>query len=424
MSSLFFLVDCNNFYVSCERVFDPSLEGRPVMVLSNNDGCVVARSNEVKALGIPMGIPVFKCRSLIRQHGIRTFSSNYSLYGDMSRRVMEVLSRFTPDIEIYSIDEAFLSFPEDLPRNVENMAREIRNTVKQWTGIPVSIGIGSTKTLAKVANRMAKSAAESEGVFNLARCPAPDNWLKRLPVKEVWGIGRRHEEFLIRHGITTAYQLKTAPDTWIRRHLAVTGLRTVWELRGISCIPLEEAPPPKKGIVSSRTFEKWVETREALEEAISLYTARAAEKLRDNHLLAACLQVFLTTSPYGEGPKYTNTFTAKLPFPTAYTPLLTSIARWAVGRIFRKGYHYKKAGIMLLEISREGMRQASLFYSKDHKALAREARLMKAVDDVNTRYGRETLTFASSGITRAWQSHPSRRSPRYTTRWNELPVAE
>lgn len=422
--STFFLVDCNNFYVSCERVFNPSLEGKPVMVLSNNDGCVVARSDEVKALGVPMGAPVFKYRALIERHDIRVFSSNYTLYGDMSRRVMAVLSRFTPDMEIYSIDEAFLSFPEGTgSERLELLARRMRETVRRWTGIPVSIGIGSTKTLAKAANKIAKSEPGHRGVFNITGREDTDRWLEGIPVGEVWGIGRRHERSLKRHGIYTARQLKTAPDDWIRRHLSVTGLRTVWELRGISCIPLEESPPSKKGIASSRTFERWVETKEELQEAVSLYTTRAAEKLRANRLLASCLQVYLTTSPYRKGPRYANALTLHLPVPTAYTPLLVSTARRGIGRIFKPGYPYKKAGVLLFGLSRQGMRQASLFYAGGEERFARQDRLMKAVDTVNARYGRDTLRVASSGIERPWRSHPSSRSPRYTTCWNELPEA-
>ena len=421
MPSFFLLVDCNNFYVSCERVFDPSLEGKPVMVLSNNDGCVVARSDEVKILGIPMGAPVFKYRSLIERHGIQVFSSNYTLYGDMSHRVMAVLSHFTPDMEIYSIDEAFLSFHTGDLEKLEGLARRIRRTVWKWTGIPVSIGIGQTKTLAKVANHMAKSSPEHGGVFSLEDISLVDACLKLLPAGKVWGVGKRHEKTLRCHGIYTAYQLKKAPDSWIRRHLSVTGLRTAWELRGISCIPLEEAPPPKKGITCSRTFERWVETEEELREAVSLHTTRAAEKLRKSRLLAACVQVFLTTSPYQEGPRYANALTCRLPAPTAYTPTLIAAACRGLERIFKSGYRYKKAGVLLMGLTRAGRRQASLFYQQNREELVRQDQLMEAVDGINTRYGKETLRFASSGVTRGWQSRPSHRSPRYTTCWSELP---
>ena len=421
MAPLFFLVDCNNFYVSCERVFNPSLEGKPVMVLSNNDGCVVARSNEVKALGVPMGAPVFTYRSLIERHGIRVFSSNYMLYGDMSRRVMEVLSHFTPDMEIYSIDEAFLSFPEGRAEAPEDLARRIRERVGRWTGIPVSVGVAPTKTLAKVANRIAKSEAGRDGVFSLMEERETEVWLARVRVEDVWGIGRKRGIILKQRGIYTARQLKMAPDTWIRRHLSVAGLRTVWELRGISCIPLEEAPPPKRGIASSRSFDGWVEMRGELEEAVALYTARAAEKLREGHLLAGCLQVFLTTSPYQKGPQYANALMVRLPCATDYTPLLIASARWGIGRIFRPGYLYKKAGVVLMEISPTARRQTFLFWKQERQNRARQTHLMKAVDAVNARYGRETLRFASSGLIRPWQAHPARRSPRYTTRWDELP---
>ncbi len=422
IASIFFLVDCNNFYVSCERVFDPSLEGSPVVVLSNNDGCVVARSNEAKALGIPMGGPIFKYRSLIARHGIRVFSSNYILYGDMSHRVMEVLSLFAPDLEIYSIDEAFLSLPAGDPREMMSKAREIGETVRRWTGIPVSIGIGPTKTLAKVANKIAKSDEVYGGVFSLGGEANPDAYLKEIKVGDVWGIGRQREKTLKRHGVCTAYQLKWVPDEWARRHLSVTGLRTVWELRGISCIPMEEVASSKKGIVSSRSFEKWVERKEDLKEAVSLYATRAANKLRKAHLYAACLQVFLSTSPYREGPQYANAYTMHLPYPTDYTPLFVASACQGIDKIYKSGYQYKKAGVALMEMSRSSVRQGSLFWSKGREELARQDRLMRAVDVVNARYGGEMLRFASSGLTRKWGSFPSFRSPRYTTRWEELPL--
>ena len=370
-----------------------------------------------------MGAPVFSYRSLIRRHDIQVFSSNYMLYGDMSRRVMEVLSHFTPDMEIYSIDEAFLSFPAQSLKTCESLARRIKERVERWTGIPVSIGIAPTKTLSKIANRIAKSEKMRGGVFSLTDSREIEARLAEVRVEDVWGIGRRRGGFLNRHGIYTASQLKKAPDTWVRRHLSVTGLRTVWELRGISCIPLEEAPPSKQGIASSRTFEKWVETRDELEEAISLYTTRAAEKLRKARLLATCLQVFLTTSPYRKGSQYANALTVRLPSPTDYTPSLLRFARWGIGQIFKPGYAYKKTGILLMGLVRSGTRQTALFWKEGRELRTRQRRLMKAVDTVNARYGRETLWFASSGITRPWQAHPSRRSACYTTRWNELPLA-
>ncbi len=421
MSPLFFLVDCNNFYVSCERVFDPSLDGKPLIVLSNNDGCVVARSDEVKALGIPMGAPVFKYRAWVERHKIRVFSSNYVLYGDMSNRVMTVLSRFTPDMEIYSIDEAFLSFRGEDLKELEERARDIQRTVRQWTGIPVSIGIGPTKTLAKVARHVAKSFRTRKGVFSLVGAAKVDAWLKRFPVEEVWGIGRQYRKTLRSHGIYTAYQLKTASDAWIRKRLSVRGLRTVWELRGISCIPLEEAPPARKGIACSRTFERGVETKEELREALALYATRAAEKLRENRLLASCMQVYLATSPYQKRPQYANALMLHLPVPTSYTPLIIATAFRGLERLFRPGYSYKKTGIVLAGLTRTGMRQTSFFWSNRRGDRARGDRLMNAVDAVNTRYGRETLRFAASGLTRTWQGHPSHRSPRYTTCWMELP---
>jgi DNA polymerase V len=280
MQRVYSLIDCNNFYVSCERVFNPKLEGKPVIVLSNNDGCVIARSNESKALGIGMGVPVFKCKDLIKKHKIQVYSSNYTLYADMSQRVMDTLAQFTSDVEVYSIDEAFLSLSEFMSLNLTEYARDIRSTVKRWTGIPVSIGIGSTKTLAKVANKLSKRNPQYGGVFDITSHTQMNELLEQIRVEDIWGIGRQYTKLLNQNGIYTALQLKNASDTWIRKHMSVSGLRTVWELRGISCIPLEEAPPSKKAIISSRSFGRPVESLEELKEAIASYISRASEKLR------------------------------------------------------------------------------------------------------------------------------------------------
>jgi len=416
---LFALVDCNNFYVSCERVFSPKLAGKPVLVLGNNDGIVVARSNEAKALGIPMGVPAFKYRDLIRRHDIQAFSSNYALYGDMSQRVMETLQQFSPEVEVYSIDEAFLGLTGFTHTNLTDYGCTIRATVKRWTGIPVSVGIAETKTLAKIANHHAKQSTESSGVFDLTTWPNRDTLLAQVPVEEVWGIGPAHARRLSRHGITTALALRSADDQWIRKQMGVVGLRTVQELRGFSCLPLEQCPPPKQGITCSRSFGKPVTTLAEMREAVAVYTARAAEKLRGEQLAASALTVFLTTNPFKNEPQYSNATTLRLPVATDATPELLRVALRGIEAMYQEGFRYKKAGVMLLRLVPVGQVQANLFDRADRE---RSKRLMKAIDSVNARYGTDMVRLAASGLTQRWRTRFTNRSQAYTTNWQELPL--
>jgi len=298
MNPIFALADCNNFYASCERVFAPALEKEPIVVLSNNDGCVVARSNEAKTLGIPMGVPVFQVQNLIQAHQIRVYSSNYTLYGDMSRRVMETLCQFTPALEIYSIDEAFLDLTGCRSQDLAGYGRTIRNTVKKWTGIPVSIGIARTKTLAKLANRLAKKSAKAAGVLDLTDSPYLPLALENTEIQDIWGVGPGFAKRLRQAGIQTALQLRDADDGWVRKHLGVVGLRTVYELRGISCYGLVLSPPGKKNIVVSKSFGRKSETLEELSEALAAYAARAAEKLRRRRFNRFC-----HARPLPQGPE-------------------------------------------------------------------------------------------------------------------------
>lgn len=417
---LFALVDCNNFYVSCERVFNPKLAGKPVLVLGNNDGIVVARSNEAKALGIPMGAPAFKYRDLIRRHDVQVFSSNYALYGDMSQRVMETLQQFSPEVEVYSIDEAFLSLMGFNTQDLAEYGRRIRATVKQWTGLPVSVGVAETKTLAKIANHHAKRSVESAGVFDLTTWPDRDSLLAGVPVEDVWGIGPAHARRLNRYGITTALALRSADDHWIRKQMGVVGLRTVQELRGLSCLPLEQCPPPKQGITCSRSFGRPVTTLAEMREAVAAYTARAAEKLRGEQLSASALTVFLTTNPFKDEPQYSNALTLRLPVATDATPELLRVALKGIEAIYRDDFRYKKAGVMLLGLVPVGQVQANLFDQADR---ARSTRLMKAVDSLNARDGADTVRFAVSGLIQQWRTQFARRSPSFTTNWRDLPVA-
>lgn len=414
------LVDCNNFYVSCERVFNPRLEGKPVIVLSNNDGCVVARSEEVKRLGIVMGTPFFKYRELIKNHNIQVFSSNYSLYGDMSQRVMDTLAQFTPEMEVYSIDEAFLSLRGFSHLNLVEYGRHIKTTVKKWTGIPVSIGIGSSKTLAKIANKFAKKISDNGGVFDITSHPDINGLLESLDVAEIWGIGDQYAKFLNRHGIKNARQLRDADADFIRDNLTVVGLRIVQELKGISCLNLENVQSPRKGIVSSRSFGRAVQTLSELRESVADYMTSAAERLRGQRSIASYVHVFIATDRFKAEPQYSNFITQRLPVPTASTPDLIRYALVNLLKIYRPGYRYKKAGVMLTGIMPEHQAQLDLFEPFTYRG--RRKIIMEALDEINYRWGADTVKFAVSGIGRLWQMRQARKTPRFTTQWQEIPV--
>lgn len=413
-SPIIALVDCNNFYVSCERVFAPRLEHKPVIVLSNNDGCVVSRSNEAKALGIGMAVPEFSVRQIIKKHGVQVLSSNYALYADMSQRVMEVLEGFCPDLEQYSIDEAFLSLEGFRSKDLLGYAQSIRTTVKQWTGIPVSIGIAETKTLAKVAGRIAKR----EGVFDLLTCDR-EAYLESLPVGDVWGIGPAHAKFLDQHGIKTALQLRQADNQFIKKHMGVVGVRLVMELRGVFCLELDQCPSPKKGITCSRAFSRMLLSLEELEEAVSSYATRAAEKLRAEGLTVRRLSVFLKTNEFKDVPQHNESSTIKLTMATDTTHELIRSALTCLRKVYRRGFEYRKAGVMFTELVPRGQVQADLF---DIQNRGRARKLMTALDSVNGRFGSGTLHYASSGIERTWKTQFHKRSPGYTTDWNQLPL--
>ena len=410
---MFALVDCNNFYASCERVFNPSIARRPVVVLSNNDGCIIARSNEAKAIGFKMGDPYFKARPLIDRHHVAVFSSNYTLYGDMSQRVMQTLEQFTPELEIYSIDEAFLNLAGFDPARLDPLARDIRRTVKQWTGIPVSVGIGPTKTLAKAANRLAKTIPAANGVWSLTTPESRQQALSRLRVADVWGIGRQWAAFLEQNGVATAQQFAEMPDSWIRSHLNVIGLRTATELRGIPCIPLELAPPPKKRLVVSRMFGKNLTEFEPIKEALIAYVTRAAEKLRRDGLQARHMAVFLQNSPFNAKEAfYGNSHVFQLPMPTSDTAELIRFACQGLRCIFKDGYHYSKCGVMLTELTATNEHQGDFFTRGDTQ---KSRDLMACLDAINRRMGRNTVFYAGSGITREWAAFANRKSATYTT---------
>lgn len=413
------LVDCNNFYVSCERVFDPSLEGKPVGVLSNNDGCIVSRSNEIKALKIPMGAPGFKYEALIRKHGGTLLSSNYALYGDMSARVMDVLGRFTPELEIYSIDEAFLGLNGFRIRDLEEYGRKIRKVVKQWTGIPVSVGISRTKTLAKIANHYAKRYSGYRGCLLMLDDKRIEKSLRMTPVSGIWGIGRQYDKFLRQNGIANAWELSRAPEKFIDHYMTSVGHKTVLELQGFSCIDLDEAPAAKKSVVCSRSFGRQVSDLGELEEAVSSYITRAAEKIRSQNSVAGHMMVFLNTNRFKDGPQYNNAAQMILSPPTAFTPDMIKTGLELLQDIYLPGFEYKKAGVMLSNIMDENDVPLNLIET-NYLDDGRKA-LIDAIDRLNASYGRDTVFYASSGVKKQWEMKRARLSPLYTTRWKELP---
>jgi DNA polymerase V len=429
MKSVFALVDCNNFYASCEKLFDPKLKDRPVVVLSNNDGCVVARSAEVKALGIPMGVPWFQIQAEARRYGIVAFSSNYALYADMSNRVVEVLSDFSPNLEVYSIDESFLDL-SGMNMRAESLAAygvEIRQRVADWLGLAVCVGIAPTKTLAKLANHCAKKGlAGADGVcdFTTLNPGALSHLFARIDVGEVWGVGRQIKARLAAMGIQTVRQLRDADAETIRARFSVVLERTVCELRGESCLDLQEVVPDKQQIMSSRSFGTLVYERADLEEAVASYIAKAAEKLRAQDSLAGGVQVYIRTNVFKpEVPQYQKGVTVPLPEATADTRVLTQWAIRILRRIYRPGFGYHKAGVMLLDLVPAAKRQLALFDSQGGAGDARSGKLMAVLDDINQRYGRQSLRLAAEGVERSWQMRRGNLSPGYTTSWDGLPVA-
>ena len=416
------LIDVNNFYVSCERAFSAAIQSKPTIVLSNNDGCAVARSNDVKQW-IKMGQPVFEVEDIIKEHDIQVFSSNYTLYATMSDRVMRVLSQFSPSLEVYSIDEAFADLAPLSIDDLTEYGKTMRERVLQYTGLPVSVGIASTKCLCKIANEIVKHDPSYEGVLDLTVLPDEqvDTFLSQVAIEDVWGIGRKYAAFLQNHGIMTARDLKYADELWIRKYLTVTGHRIVLELRGISCIPLEIVRPTKKGIMCAKTFGHEIKDYTELAEAVACYIARAAEKLRSQDSQAALLTVFLRTNHFNTSiPHYENSHTIRLPFPTSFTPDLITSALKGLEAIFQDGFTYKKAGVMLSKIIPLAHVQPDLFGDVSLFDYYRKRKLMTVVDAINAIYGRDSLYFAVQGSTRSWKMRQSKLSGRFTTQWREI----
>jgi DNA polymerase V len=413
------LVDCNNFYVSCERVFRPDLVKVPMVVLSNNDGCVVSRSNEAKALGIKMGQPWFECQALAEQHSILAFSSNYALYADLSNRVMSILSDYSPRHEVYSIDECFVDLT-GIPK-LREVSYAMRERVGKWTGVPVCVGIGPTKTLAKLANHVAKKHPRSKGVFNYNALNEDQkvHLLQRIPVEEVWGVGRKLTQRLEVHGIRTVLDLQKAHVPTLRAEFGMVMEKIQRELQEVPCIELQEIQPDRQQIISSRSFGNAVTELLVLQDALSTFVANACAKLRGQGSHAAVIQVFLQTNRFRKDlPQYMPSLAVPLPYPTDDS---LEVNRWASAlceRMFKPGYQYKKAGIMLSEINPATHRQGDLL----EVDAPSNGKLMLALDALNQRYGRGTVKVSTQGAYSEWQMRQERKSPNYTTSWDEVPV--
>ena len=415
------LVDCNNFYVSCERVFNPALEGKPVVVLSNNDGCAISCSREAKALGIKVGDPIFKHKHEILRQGVQLCSSNYTLYGDLSDRVMNVLSKFSDELEIYSIDEAFLRFPSQNPSNTENFAHLLRTEVRKKTGIPVSVGISANKTLAKLANRIAKKNPELNGVSCLMQNNEIQKALAGTQVENIWGIGRQYSKQLQLHGIVTALDLVRANDTWIRKKMTSKGLATAWELRGFSCFSFGNERLNCKEICCSLSFGRPVQTIQELKEAVSQHVLQAVQKLRSQNASARGVGVFITSNRFDTHHSYANYFSVLNTIPSRDPFLFIRMAFQALSKIFRAGIHYTKSGVILLDISSSEYLTPSLFDLSDQTLTSQAPEsLLLAMEKINQRWGQHTVRPACVQKEKAWDMRRKHLSDRFTTSWEEL----
>lgn len=416
------LIDVNNFYVSCERVFNPKLINIPVVVLSNNDGCAVARSNEVKALGVGMGTPWFKFKELAEKHGIKALSSNYALYADMSNRVMSILREFSPDQEVYSIDESFLDLSEFKSLDLIRYGQQMRQRILKWTGLPVCVGIASTKTLSKLANHCAKKRPAFNGVcnFNAMSVNELENLLSQIEVGEIWGVGRKLAPKLQALGYNTVLDLKRANAEALRQQFSVVMQKTIHELNGIVCFEMEEISPLKKQIVSSRSFGHAVYDFNSLAESITLYMSRAAEKLRKQQSYAGSVYVFIRTSEFKpDQPYYSNGMTIPMPTPTDDTRQLANVALWGLKQLYQPNFKYAKAGVMLSELVPAVGLQTDLF--SQVQVSPKSKALMAAMDKINRKMGNESIKLASEGFTRPWKMKQENKSPSYTTKWEEIP---
>ena len=409
------LIDCNSFYVSCERLFNPKIQNVPVVVLSNNDGCVISRSTEAKKLGIRMGEPYFKVKDLVKKNNVQIFSSNYALYGDLSRRVMKVLKGFTDKIEIYSIDEAFLDLSHIKDEQVEEYGKQIRERVLKWTGIPTSVGISNTKTLSKVANHIAKK--NKAGVIFLKE--NIDNVLKDFDIADVWGVGRQLSKLYIKNGIDNAYKLKNISNTWVKKSTNVLGAKTVMELRGISCIDLETEETRRKSCCVSRSFGKKVESLDKLKESITTHCLNAAEKIRTDKQTTRAVTIFIRTSPFDKNRKYySNSITIELPVATNNSIELVKTAISGLRKIYKYGYFYQKAGVILSKLRDDSEKELNLLAPiLENKSQP----LMRAIDFTNAKYGRNAISIAQAGISNDWKMRRDHSSRIDTASFDFLP---
>jgi DNA polymerase V len=413
---MFALIDCNNFYASCERVFKPSLRNKPIVVLSNNDGCVVARSNESKALGVKMGVPIFKIKELVQQHGIVVCSSNYTLYGDLSNRVMTLIKNFSPDVEVYSIDEAFINFKGNHYANLDQIGLEMHRTVKKGVGIPISIGFAPTKALAKVANKIAKKYPErTQNYYIIDTEEKRIKALKWTKIEDVWGIGRQFSKRLQSIGVTNAYQFTQLSDAYVRKYFTVVGLRLKKDLEGEPTIQFEDIKP-KQNIATTRSFDVMMQTQDELRERMATFASLAAVKLRNQKSNCELIQVFIYTNRFRQDlPQYSGYKTVKLPFPTSSTFELNKYAQKALNEIFKPGYHYKKAGVILMGITQDQTQQLSMFEYENPKHKV----LMQVLDKMNIKMG-EKVKFGGQDLKRKWKMRQERLSPCYSTNLNDI----
>lgn len=415
---MYALIDCNNFYASCERVFNPSLNNRPIVVLSNNDGCVIARSNEAKSLGVPMGAVAYQFKELFEKHNIRVFSSNYALYGDMSNRVMSILKEFCPDVEVYSIDEAFLQFQGfETHFNLKNYGLDIKRKVSRSTGIPVSVGFAPTKALAKIANKIAKKFPEqTNGVHVIDSEEKRLKALKWLQIGDVWGIGRQHAQRLQKLGVNTAFDFTQLPDYWVSKHLSIVGLRLKRELEGVSVLELESVQN-KKNIACTRSFDTNIRDLANLEERVSTFAFTCSEKLRKQHTSCNAIMVLLETNIHrSDHAQYHNSIVIKSPFATNSGIEVSKLAMLGLHKIFKPGFAYKRAGVVVLDIQPETIVQVGLFENTNPK----HANLMKAVDYLNARIGAKKVKLASQDLQRTWKMRQEQLSPCYSTQLRDI----
>ncbi len=413
---MFALVDCNNFYASCERAFAPNLNGKPIVVLSNNDGCAIARSNEAKAVGIPMGAPAFQFEALFKKHNVQVFSANFALYGNMSNRVMSILGEYSPEVEIYSIDEAFLQLSGFDYVNLKEYGISMRKRVTQGTGIPICVGIAPTKALSKVANRIAKKYPQTKGVYIIDTEEKRLKALKWLAVEDIWGIGRKHALKLYTRGIKTAFDFTQLPDAWVQKEFSIVGLRLKRDLSGLPTLKLDDIQP-KKNIATTRSFEYNLTKLSELKERVATFAVTCAEKLRKQHSCCTSLMVFIHTNGFRKDlPQYSKNTVVKLPFPTNSSLDISNFALQALERIFMEGFVYKKAGVIIMDFVPENQVQVSLFENSNPK----HSHLMQAIDQLNNRFGQQKIRLSIQDLKRVWKMKQEKLSPRYTTNINDI----